>query len=254
MTTIKVVETATPQDRKVYADVNAKRKVWVPVKPEKAEKPIEGSEDVLSRMLALRCLEIPVKNFILEGLSREDSKVIGKEGIETLLRNTEDEERHDKALNNCVAAFDGYNSKYEKTADSIADAWIKDSNHPILKTAYLETSVFFVMLPFIRKWGFSPLRVTSIDISADEVGHVRSHRQAARRIGHRPGPSLDKLRKATVAWMSQGLDFDGMTQDKLLSISQSLMTRGVSSELNFSRSYQQPAFFETSNDALPKYS
>jgi len=252
--TVKVIESPDASSNKLYEDVNSSRKVWVPISPTAPESCTPGAEDILSKMLSLRILEIPVKEFILDGMGREDSKVIGAAGKDTLTRNTLDEERHDIALNNCVKVFRGYTSKHEEDASKIAAAWVRDDSHPILKTAYLETSVFFVMLPFMRRWGSTSLRTTSIDISADEILHVRSHRQAARQVGQRPSKSLDNLRKETVAWLGEGLDFEGITQDKLLSISDNLMKRGVSSELDFTRSYQTPAFFERNNANLPKYS
>jgi hypothetical protein len=237
----------------IYADVNAKRKSWQPVAPITLDYAEEGTVDILSRCLALRALEIPVKDLILEGLSRHESNVIGEEGKAALLRNTEDEERHDIALNNCVAVFKDYDSSYEAGAKDIVDAWAKHPDGSILKAAALENGIFFMILPLLRRFGGASLRTTSVDISADEIGHVQLHRYAAEQLGHKPSKSLDNLRKATVNWIVRDFSHPQINAEKLKKASDSLMYRGVAPELQFTQTSQVPAFFERSNDSLPYY-
>lgn len=241
----------------IFEQVDAKRKAWTPISPIEAEtlKPEhEGAIDTISRCLALRSLELPVKEFIKEGLSKLEEKVIGKDGINTLNRNIEDEERHDIALNNCVKVFSNYLPSYEQVANHIKDAWVNHPDFPITKAAMLENGIFFVVLPIYRQFGSPSMRTTALDISADEVGHVQSHRYAAMLSGFKPSTSLDRLRKDTVAWIVDKFSIPGVNKDKFIKASDDLVYRGITPELDETRSYQVMAFFEKNNSVLPRYS
>lgn len=237
-----------------YQDVAQRRKEWTPVSPKTQETCEEGTSSLISRCLALRQLELPVKGLILEGLSRKESNVLGEEGKKELLRNTLDEERHDTALNNCVSVFTDYDKSYESEVTLMVDAWDKHPDNPILKAAVLENGVFFVVLPLLRRFGGSALRTTSIDISADEICHVMLHRYSAQLLGSKPSKSLDNLRKATIDWLVRDFSHSQIDADRLRKASDDLMYKGVSNELDFTKTYQVPAFFERSNDSLPYYS
>lgn len=242
----------------IFEQVNNKRKQWTPITPIREETiypQYEGAKDTLNRALALKNLELPVKAFIEEGLSRLESDIIGLDGIETLKRNTLDEEKHDIALNNCTSVFPEYNPKYDLEANVIKKAWEEHPDFPITKTAVLENGIFFVILPLYRQYGTPSLRTTAFDISADEVGHVQSHRYAAKLSGHAPSPSLDKLRKATVDWLVSTLNIpaSGVNKDTFMRISDELMYKGITPHLENTKSYQVMAFFEKSNDVLPRY-
>lgn len=238
----------------IYAEVNKKRKSWVPVDPKTKDIAEEGTDSLLSRCLALRVLEIPVREFILDGLSRHESQLLGQEGVDALTRNTEDEDRHDIALSNCVAAYPGYQNSYESVATQIMKAWVAHPDHPIAKAAVLENGIFFAILPLMRRFGGASLRTSSVDISADEVGHVILHRHAANTLGYGPSSSLDQLRKATIDWIAGKFSHPQIDADRIRSASDSLMYKGVAPELEFTQSYQVPAFFERANDSLPYYS
>ena len=238
----------------VFQQVEAKRKSWTPINPTENEKVKSGAEDTISRCLALRCLEIPVKEFIVDGLARKESLAIGEDGIRTLSRNILDEEKHDLAFNNCVKIYADYDSSLEKQAEQIRDAWLNHPDFPITKAAVLENGVFFVALPIYRLFGSSSMRTTAIDVSADEVGHVQSHRYAAMLTNFKPSRSLDKLRKDTVAWIVDKFNVPGHTKDKFIKASDDLMYRGITPQLEETKSYQVFAFFEKSNQVLPRYS
>lgn len=238
----------------IYAEVDAKRKNWVPVEPRTLDIGEEEAKELLSRCLSLRVLEIPVRDFILDGLSKVEKSLIGDDGYASLMRNTEDEERHDTALANCVQVYKDYDPSYENEAVNILDAWKNHPDHPILKAAVLENGIFFAILPLLRRFGGASLRTTSVDISADEVGHVILHRHVAQELGQRPSTSLDKLRKATVDWIAQKFNHSAINADKIRSASDNLMYRGIAPELDFTKTFQVPAFFERSNDSLPYYS
>jgi len=236
-----------------YQDVAKRRKEWVPIKPTATEYAEEGTTDLLSRCVALRALELPVKDLILEGLSRKEAALLTEEGKAELLRNTLDEERHDIALNNCVAVFGDYDASYEKEVDAIVKAWEEHPDSPILKAAVLENGIFFMILPLLRRFGGAGMRTTSADISADEICHVMLHRYAAIQLGHKPSESLDQLRKATVDWIVRSFAHPQISAERLHTASDNLMYKGVSDELKFTQSYQVPAFFENSNTVLPYY-
>jgi hypothetical protein len=237
----------------IYQDVEKRRKEWVPIKPTTKEAPEEGTGDLLSRCLALRRLELPVKDLILDGLSRKEASIITDEGKAALMRNTLDEERHDIALNNCVAVFDGYDATYEIEVESIIKAWSEHPDSPILKAAVLENGIFFMILPLLRRFGGAGLRTTSMDISADEICHVMLHRHVSMELGSKPSQSLDNLRKATVDWIVRTFEHPQITATQLRNASDNLMYKGVAPELNFTQTYQVPAFFENSNSVLPYY-
>jgi len=238
----------------IFKQVQNKRKQWNPISPTTNEYAIEGAEDTINRCLALRLLELPVKDLILDGLSKIEKGLIGKLGVETLLRNTLDEDKHDTALNNIVKVYPDYDSKLENEAKIILKAWLSHIDFPITKVAVLENGVFFVILPIYRFLGGSALRKTAFDISADEVNHVQSHKEAAKLTNNRPSKSLDQLRKDTVAWLLQNLNLKSYTKDKFMKASDDLMYRGITDELNFTQTYSQIAFFETRNTNLPTYS
>jgi hypothetical protein len=144
-----------------YANVLEKKRAWQAVPVAKGTV-TEGAEDTLFKALALRHLEIPVKELLEEGMQKELPSTPGI--IEALRSNQEDEDRHLEALD-YVAAAHGTNAKAEREVLSILSAWNQHPAHPILKAGILERSVFFVALPFFRQTGDVGMRTVSQDIS-----------------------------------------------------------------------------------------
>jgi hypothetical protein len=164
-----------------------------------------------------------------------------------------DEERHDQALQFVVDAH-GTNAKDEATGRGIRDAWVRHPDHPILKAAILERSVFFVLLPFLRFAGDVGIRTVAADISRDEQVHVAVHHMVASELGLKPSSSLNSLRRATVDWVFTHLIGAGqLGSDFWLAASDNLYERGKAPELGSTRSARMPAFFEASNVDLPSY-
>lgn len=237
-----------------YSKIEAKRTEWEPIKPTKTEQVQDEAADILSRALALRALELPVRDFILDGLGQKEKAILGQEGVECLMRNTKDEERHDQALENVVSVLSNYNPKYEAEAAMLTKAWVTHPDHSIAKAAVLENGIFFMILPLMRRFGSVSLINSSVDISSDEINHVQSHRYATTQLGHKISPSLDKLRKATAAWIVGTFNFsDTVNATTLMKASDNLMYKGVAPELSFSQSFNVPAFFESSNSSLSYY-
>ncbi len=191
-----------------YQKLLERKRTWTPVKPTRGEFK-EGAEETIKRALAIRHMELPVGEFIREGLEKEVPSL-----ARTLLEsNVKDEIKHDIALQYIVDAY-GEDSQSEKEAKLLRDAWIKHPDHTITKALVAERAIFFVLLPFFRFNGCAALRTVSADISRDEQIHVGSNSLVCAELGLSASPSLDKLRKATINWILQPLGIN--TYDKYL--------------------------------------
>ena len=235
-----------------YLKIMSRKRSWTPVAVDKG--PVtEGSEDTLKRCLALRTLELPVKEMLQQGLERE---LPDDPGIIPALRsNQADEDKHDLALNYIVAAH-GVDGRAEDEAARIRKAWLSNPSHPLLKTAILERSVFFVLLPFFRFNGDMGIRTVASDISRDEQTHTLIHAMVAHDLGEKTTPALDKLRKATVHWAMDQLGVSSnkyLNKDFWLKASDNLYHQGKATELAETQRARMPAFFESSNINLPQY-
>ena len=236
----------TPYDKLI-----SRKRTWTPVQTT-AGKLKEGAEEAIFRALALRQLELPVGDFIASGLKGE----VPEAAQEILKMNIIDEENHDRALGFAARAI-GTDQTAEREAAALTKAWEDHPDHTICKAMVLERSVFFVLLPFFRFCGDAGLRTISADISRDEQIHVATNSLVCRELGLSYSNSLDKLRKATVAWVMQPLQ--DTNPDKFLSkkfwldSSDRLMYEGRAPELSATRSARMPAFFEHSNVNLPQY-
>ena len=235
-----------------YLKVISKKRAWTPTPITKGDL-VVGSEDTLKRCLALRTLELPVKEMLLQGLERDLPDDPGV--IPALQSNINDEEKHDQALSFVVDAH-GVDDEAEREAQAIRKAWLEAPEHPILKTAILERSVFFVLLPFFRFNGSVGIRTVASDISRDEISHVASHAMVAHDLGLKSTENLNKLRRATVHW---AMDLLGHSPNKYLNKdfwmrqSDSLYTQGKADGLGETKRSRMPSFFEASNLDLPMY-
>ena len=236
-----------------YTKIASNKRTWTPtpVTAGTLEKP--GAEETLYRCLALRTLELPVKEMLAQGLEKD---LPDDPGVLPALRsNMADEDKHDLALSYIVDAH-GVDPKAEREAERIRKAWLDLPEHPILKTAILERSVFFVLLPFFRFCGDVGIRTVASDISRDEQTHVAIHAMVAHDIGEKTTPALNKLRKATVAWAMDTLGHSAdkhLNKDYWLRCSDGLYHQGKAPELAETQRSRMPAFFETSNVNLPQY-
>ena len=235
-----------------YDQVVSRKRKWTPVAVQQG-KLVEGAEDAIYRALGLRHLELPVREFLQQGLEKELPNTPGVR--EALMSNQLDEERHDQALNYVVAAH-GLDDKAEAEAKHILKAWLDAPEHPILKAAILERSVFFVILPFFRFTGDVGIRTTAADISRDEQTHVAIHSMVCSELGLKSTSSLNRLRRATVGWVVDGLGKSEnryLDKDFWLDQSDALYLRGKAPGLKDTQRARMPAFFEASNNDLPQY-
>jgi len=234
-----------------YQKLLERKRTWTPVQPTKGEVKY-GAEETIKRALAIRHMELPVGEFIKEGLEKEVPDI----ARELLESNVKDEIKHDLALGYIVEA-NGADSQSEKEALLLRDAWIEHPDHCLLKALVAERAIFFVLLPFFRFNGDAALRTVSADISRDEQIHVGCNTLVCAELGLSPSPSLDKLRKATINWILQPLGIN--TTDKYLDknfwldASDRLMYEGKAPEFSDTKAARMPAFFEHSNVNLPQY-
>ena len=237
-----------------YLHMLRSKRTWTPITPT-AGKLYTGGEDVVHRALALRCLEIPVGDFIEDATKGDLPETEGCKTV--LLDNIQDEIKHDIALNHAAAAHK-VSPVLDATAQQICKAWIEEDAHPVLKAVTLERSVFFCLLPMLRRLGDTGLRSVSQDISGDEVTHVGVNSLVCKELGLEPGKRLDNLRKATVDWVLNSL-IGNESEDRLLSYdfwmssSDSLFEKGIAPNFQDTRRSRMPAFFECANSDLPTY-
>ena len=236
----------TPYDKLI-----SRKRTWTPVQTTAGQLK-EGAEEAIFRALALRQLELPVGDFIASGLKGE----VPEAAQEILKMNIIDEENHDRALGFAARAI-GTDQTAEREAAALTKAWEDHPDHTICKAMVLERSVFFVLLPFFRFCGDAGLRTVSADISRDEQIHVATNSLVCRELGLDYSPSLDKLRKATVAWVMQPLKANDpdkyLAKNFWLDSSDRLMYEGKAPQLSDTKSARMPAFFEHSNVNLPQY-
>ena len=80
---------------------------------------------------------------------------------------------------------------------------------------------------------------------------------SAKSLGLKSDKELNKLRRATVAWVLQSLKGEStekhLSQNFWMASSDSLYTRGKAEGLLSTRASRMPAFFETNNVNLPQY-
>ena len=234
-----------------YDKLLSRKRKWTPVKP-KAGVFKNGAEETIRRCLAIRHMELPVGEFIKEGLEKN----VPENARTLLIDNVRDEIRHDQALQYIVDAH-GVDAKSENEAMRLRDAWIEHPDHTITKALVAERAIFFVLLPFFRFTGDAALRTVSADISRDEQIHVATNSLVCSELGLIPSSSLDKLRKATINWIFQPL---GNSPDRYLDkkfwldSSDRLMYEGKAPQLSETQAGRMPAFFEHSNVNLPQYS
>lgn len=234
-----------------YQKLLNRKRTWTPVQTT-AGKLVDGAEETIFRALAMRHMELPVGDFIADALNNE----VPEAAVGLLRSNITDEENHDLALGYIANAV-GVDEKAEAEAKRIRQAWVEHPDHTVLKAMVAERAIFFVLLPFFRFNGDAGMRTVSADISRDEQVHVATNSLVCRELGLTVSPSLDKLRKATIAWVMQPLKSQAsnkyLNKEFWLQQSDSLMYSGKAEGLLETQRARMPAFFEHANPNLPQY-
>ena len=236
----------------VYSNLLSKKRLWSPTMGDK-QPVMLGSEGTIGRCLALRVLEIPVGDWVLETQKRNELSV---EAIALLKSNAEDEFKHDCLLQMAHDTYQLTSIEMQQEATAIAEEWLIHPDHPIVKAFVLENSIFFVILPLLRKFGGQGLRNAAFDISSDESIHAPCNRLIAQELGYTFSRSLDALRDKTVRYLVRDLNAPGKLGIPKLWIeaSENLLHKGFASQLEETKAYIMPAFFESHAADLPQYS
>lgn len=131
----------------------------------------EQIDACFSRIIALSLnLELPIGAFNRCLLEREkELPISAKIGI---IKNIEDEEKHQKAFENIAKTY-----KVTKEDLNIANEYrkylIKSSTHPLIKSRDLETIVFIALQTCLRYFGSQSLERLIAYISLDEFRHLQ---------------------------------------------------------------------------------
>ena len=128
-----------------YIHLHERKRTWTPVQVS-AGTLLDGGEEVVQRALALRCLEIPVGDFIADAMKGDLPDIKGCR--ELLESNVKDEINHDIALDFAAQAHK-IPGRYEAEAERIKKAWLELDRHPVLKAVVLERSVFLCLTPHL---------------------------------------------------------------------------------------------------------
>jgi hypothetical protein len=102
-----------------YLVLTASKRKWTPTPVTKGDLR-SGTKETIHRALALRCLELPVRELLAAGLKRDLPTTPGV--VEALESNMKDEENHDQALNYVVEAH-GTSAAAEFDAASLREQW-----------------------------------------------------------------------------------------------------------------------------------
>lgn len=237
-----------------YSSLMSKKRLWSPTMGDRAPV-MPGTENTIGRCLSLRVLEIPVGNWVLETEEKE-LRMLGDDAIALLKSNAEDEIKHDKLLQMAADVYQLTDSEMNAEGNAIASEWLEHPDHPIVKAFVLENAIFFVILPILRKFGGQGLRNAAFDISSDESIHAPCNRQVAKDLGYSFSPSLDALRDRTVRFLVRDLDAPGKLgmPAPWIEASENLLHRGLAPQLEETKNYIMPAFFESHAADLPQYS
>lgn len=237
-----------------YNNLMSKKRLWSPTMGDK-QPVMPGSKGTIGRCLALRVLEIPVGDWVLETEAKELDR-IHPDAIALLESNAKDEHKHDQLLNMASATYQLTTDVMQQEADAIALEWLSHPDHPIVKAFVLENAIFFIILPILRRFGGQGLRNAAFDISSDESIHAPCNRQVAHELGYSFSPSLDELRDRTVRFLVSDLNAPGKLglPQVWLDASENLLHKGFAPQLEETKAYIMPAFFESHAADLPQYS
>ena len=238
----------------VYSNLAAKKRLWSPTMGDK-QPVMPGSEGTIGRCLALRVLEIPVGNWVLDTEAQELNK-LHPDAIALLQSNAEDEIKHDRLLEMAAVTYQLTTPTDQEEAYAIASEWLVHPDHPIVKAYVLENAIFFVILPILRRFGGQGLRNAAFDISSDESIHAPCNRLVAQELGYSFSQSLDALRDRTVRFLVRDLNAPGKLglPQVWIDASENLLHKGFAPQLEETKTYIMPAFFESHAADLPQYS
>jgi hypothetical protein len=146
--------------------------------------PIEEKwKQVLWRCLDFVDLELQVKDWVIQ-TSNKELKANEYEAAaikENLLRNSKDEEKHDKVLRYLRSYYN--HPSPSQQAHLLIDRWMKLEDHPITAAYGLECGVFFTILPLLIKRGDVYAATVGQWINDDERVHVETNLSIMKHLG-----------------------------------------------------------------------
>lgn len=148
--------------------------------------------EVIRRCLMFLPLEVPVGQWITSTSDVDDDTKV------YLLRNAQDEEKHDRALHMLSAH---YQAKSDKRADELIQRWLDNESHPIAKAYALEMGVFFTILPTLLRYGDTYAATVASWISDDERCHVETNLFVLKKLGLKLTKDLLTLIADTVCFI-----------------------------------------------------
>lgn len=220
---------------------------WEP-KPTKAKfKPENATIDnTILCILDFSELEITVGDWILESAQTEASKAEVREHI---IRNSEDELKHDKALS-YLKEYVGYQDALVGKAQKLIERW--RAQKPTFALAYaLEMGIFMSVLPWLNKNGDVYCSTVSNWISDDETVHVVVNGLLAKECGHKLTKDHFVLVKDTLEYIYRYYDNDYIRKQVERAFAR--LTTGKDNAMMDESVPSTPAFFEQNNKQTTEY-
>ncbi|MFN7161376.1 MAG: hypothetical protein ACK4NC_07310 [Candidatus Gracilibacteria bacterium] len=243
----------------MYSKLLSQKRKWKPINPVYTPV-VQGAEEVLSRALSLRIMELSVADF-LDNATKKDLP-LDEDGMTLIRDNMSDESVHDMALNNLVASLP-FSCDYPEAHQFKAFAnELANKTHPIETVRTIEVGIFFIVLPILRFFGNSAAKTVASDISGDERIHVATHTKISKDIQTFTAyKELSDFRREVVAWMTSPLSPDKVpaayskyaSQDFWLKQSDSLYFEGKADGLKDTKKGSYLAFFEIDRRNQPRY-
>lgn len=203
------------------AAIQAKRRNagWKPIPA--AVEPMAPAHEVLKRILSIRFLESDVEDWVLSA-----SKEVPEAIAPYLIRNSQDEHRHDVVMQH-LADYFGYTGE----AAEVVGEWRANPSHPVVKACALEAGVFFVALPMLRSYGQGDIYANTVRqwVLEDESCHVATNRTIMAELGLKLNRGLLDLVSRTVAYLTDSVPGD---QDRWLSRSRQTLISGRCPDLD----------------------
>lgn len=202
-----------------------------------------GVDEAIQRTLALGLfLELPVGEWVLDGRKRELNNL--PESAKILLQtNIADEAKHDKGFRLANEAYFISKSVLSE-AQGIANEWLSNVDHPLVKARNAETGVFLPAgLAILRLVGGKSLSDMAEQIARDESRHVTTNELAIRDLGFNPGSptqSIRELIKVTLDWLVGDLNVPSdeigelydFNKAFIMEESDNLIERGIAPRMN----------------------
>lgn len=252
-----MVELPLPSPTSKLAHYINRKSNWTPAQYNPIQLPLDNngfSIAVLKALALTLALEVPVGEYTLAASKQEFTP----EEKWALLDNANDEITHFTALRNFATQLSPADQKllnlFAEEAQYIAKVIQEQVEHTIVKSGYIELSVFLVILSLLRKFGPAPIKIMVANISKDESVHVQTNWAIIDAHGIPYTDSkLNEVRQHIIDWVTGDISSRRWGLDFWMQQSDSLITNRQASGLEFTKSSMSIAFFEVDNRSLAAY-